>query len=78
MGITGLLPLLRSITRRVDLRMFSGEVVAVDAYSWLHKVIHILNMSPKQLIPFCSLAMESAQSTFSITYQMSPTLNSAL
>jgi hypothetical protein len=43
MGITGLIPLLRSITRRVDLRMFSGEVVAVDAYSWLHKVFQWLH-----------------------------------
>lgn len=40
MGITGLLPLLRSVTRRVHLEQFSGRSVAVDAYSWLHKGIY--------------------------------------
>ncbi len=37
MGITGLLPLLKSVTRRVHLRDFAGLAVAVDTYSWLHK-----------------------------------------
>lgn len=40
MGISGLLPLLRSITRRVHLSQFAGQTVAVDAYSWLHKGIY--------------------------------------
>lgn len=37
MGISGLLPLLRSITRRVHIETLAGQAVAVDAYSWLHK-----------------------------------------
>lgn len=40
MGISGLLPLLRSITRKVHLAEFAGQSVAVDAYSWLHKGIY--------------------------------------
>lgn len=40
MGIQGLLPLLRSITRRVHLEKFAGQTVAVDAYCWLHKGVY--------------------------------------
>ena len=37
MGITGLLPLLKDITRDVHVRSFSGKVAAIDAYCWIHK-----------------------------------------
>ncbi|KAI1413480.1 putative exonuclease [Hypoxylon sp. FL1857] len=37
MGIQGLLPLLKSIQRPVDLRKYSGETIGVDAYGWLHR-----------------------------------------
>lgn len=40
MGIQGLLPLLRSITRKVHLQDLAGQAVAVDAYSWLHKAVY--------------------------------------
>ncbi|PJF17045.1 hypothetical protein PSACC_03144 [Paramicrosporidium saccamoebae] len=41
MGINGLLPLLRSITRRVHLEQLAGQAVAIDAYSWLHKGVFV-------------------------------------
>ncbi|KAI0381355.1 hypothetical protein F5Y04DRAFT_255283 [Hypomontagnella monticulosa] len=37
MGIQGLLPLLKSIQRPVDLKKFNGETIGVDAYGWLHR-----------------------------------------
>ncbi len=37
MGINGLLPILKSITKKVHIVKYSGQSVAVDAYSWLHK-----------------------------------------
>ena len=37
MGITGLLPVLKSITVQVHVAEYSGSKVAVDAYGWLHK-----------------------------------------
>ena len=37
MGIQGLLPVLKTITRRVHVSAYSGQTVAVDAYCWLHK-----------------------------------------
>jgi exonuclease 1 len=37
MGIQGLLPILKDITRPVHLSNYRGQRVAVDAYSWLHK-----------------------------------------
>jgi hypothetical protein len=33
----GLLPLLKSIHRPAELKKFSGETLAVDAYGWLHR-----------------------------------------
>lgn len=41
MGITGLLPLLRSVTRRVHIETLAGQAVAIDAYSWLHKGVYL-------------------------------------
>ncbi|XP_078442177.1 5'-3' exonuclease family protein isoform X2 [Wolffia australiana] len=37
MGIQGLLPMLKSIMMPVHIRDLSGQSVAVDTYSWLHK-----------------------------------------
>lgn len=37
MGITGLLPLLKSVQQPVHLSELSGKVIAVDAYVWLHR-----------------------------------------
>jgi exonuclease-1 len=36
MGITGLLPILKSIARRVHVSEYTREKVAIDGYSWLH------------------------------------------
>ncbi|KAI1170893.1 hypothetical protein F4777DRAFT_567547 [Nemania sp. FL0916] len=40
MGITGLLPLLKSIQRPTKLGKISGDVFGVDGYSWLHRGAH--------------------------------------
>ena len=40
MGITGLLPLLKSIHKNKHLSEFAGKTVAVDAYVWLHKGVY--------------------------------------
>lgn len=37
MGITGLLPLVASVTRSTHLSEFKNLKVAVDAYVWLHR-----------------------------------------
>lgn len=37
MGINGLLPVLKSITRPTHVKSYRGHKVAVDGYSWLHK-----------------------------------------
>jgi exonuclease 1 len=37
MGITGLLPCLRSITHKVHVREYQGLTVGIDAYCWLHR-----------------------------------------
>lgn len=37
MGIQGLLPVLKSITRPVHVSEYRGHRVAVDAYCWLHR-----------------------------------------
>ncbi|KAI9694296.1 MAG: Rad2 nuclease [Bogoriella megaspora] len=37
MGISGLLPLLKSIQRPCNLKKFSGQAIGVDAYGWLHR-----------------------------------------
>ncbi|CAI5483774.1 unnamed protein product [Closterium sp. Yama58-4] len=37
MGISGLLPLLKSVTRRTHIREYAGRRVAIDTYSWLHR-----------------------------------------
>ncbi|CCI46786.1 unnamed protein product [Albugo candida] len=40
MGITGLLPLLKSISEEKTLAEYRGETLAVDGYCWLHQVMH--------------------------------------
>ncbi|KAH0562091.1 hypothetical protein GP486_003207 [Trichoglossum hirsutum] len=37
MGISGLLPLLKSIQKPCNLKRFSGQTIGVDAYGWLHR-----------------------------------------
>lgn len=37
MGISGLLPLLKSIQTQVSLSELRGQTIAVDGYVWLHK-----------------------------------------
>ncbi|GAB1869700.1 Exonuclease 1 [Camponotus japonicus] len=37
MGITGLLPFLEKSSKRTNIKEFSGSVVAIDSYCWLHK-----------------------------------------
>ncbi|KAJ6487742.1 exodeoxyribonuclease 1 [Mycena sanguinolenta] len=37
MGITGLLPALKSISTQKHLSEFAGQTIAVDAYVWLHR-----------------------------------------
>ena len=37
MGITGLLPFLKSIQHPTNVSVFQNRVVVVDAYCWLHK-----------------------------------------
>lgn len=40
MGITGLLPQLKPITKKTHLRDFSGKTVVIDGHSWIHKGIY--------------------------------------
>ncbi|KHN93809.1 DNA repair protein (XPGC)/ Rad [Metarhizium album ARSEF 1941] len=40
MGVSGLLPLLKSIQRPTELKKYSGETLAVDAYGWLHRAAY--------------------------------------
>ncbi|KAH6615699.1 hypothetical protein B0J18DRAFT_288044 [Chaetomium sp. MPI-SDFR-AT-0129] len=37
MGISGLLPLLKSIHRPVELKKYAGETLGIDGYAWLHR-----------------------------------------
>lgn len=40
MGISGLLPALKSIQRTRHLSEFKGQTIAIDAYVWLHKGVY--------------------------------------
>ncbi|KAG6166925.1 hypothetical protein E4U11_007704 [Claviceps purpurea] len=40
MGVSGLLPLLKSIQRHRELKNCNGETLAVDAYGWLHRAAY--------------------------------------
>ena len=37
MGISGLLPLLKPITRSMNIEEFRDKTIAIDTYCWLHK-----------------------------------------
>ena len=37
MGISGLLPLLKSATEHVSLSRFKGKLIAVDGNVWIHR-----------------------------------------
>jgi len=37
MGISGLLPLLKSVQKPIHLSELAGKSIAVDAYVWLHR-----------------------------------------
>ena len=39
MGITGLLPLLRPVTKNSHISAYKDRRVAVDGYAWLHKAV---------------------------------------
>ncbi|POR33370.1 Exodeoxyribonuclease 1 [Tolypocladium paradoxum] len=40
MGVSGLLPLLKSIQRATELKSCSGDTLGVDAYGWLHRAAY--------------------------------------
>ncbi|KAL6870518.1 nuclease-like protein [Trichoderma novae-zelandiae] len=40
MGVSGLLPILKSIQRPTELKKFDGETLAVDGYGWLHRAAY--------------------------------------
>ncbi len=44
MGINGLLPVLKPITRTVHVSSYKGRRVAIDGYSWLHKAVYACAM----------------------------------
>ncbi|KAF3025045.1 Rad2 nuclease [Neopestalotiopsis sp. 37M] len=59
MGVSGLLPLLKSIQRPTELKQHAGETFAVDAYGWLHRgsiscAIELAQGKPTQkYVSFC-------------------------
>ncbi|KAG5932521.1 hypothetical protein E4U53_001290 [Claviceps sorghi] len=40
MGVSGLLPMLKSIQRHTELKKCQGQTLAVDAYGWLHRAAY--------------------------------------
>ncbi|KAF9767401.1 hypothetical protein IL306_000045 [Fusarium sp. DS 682] len=40
MGVTGLLPLLKSIQKPTQLKKYEGQILGVDAYGWLHRAAY--------------------------------------
>ncbi|PHH76298.1 hypothetical protein CDD82_4060 [Ophiocordyceps australis] len=40
MGVSGLLPLVKSIQRPTHVKQFSGKTLGVDAYGWLHRAAY--------------------------------------
>ncbi|KAL7797248.1 hypothetical protein V8C37DRAFT_370487 [Trichoderma ceciliae] len=40
MGVSGLLPILKSIQRPTELKKYNGETLAVDGYGWLHRAAY--------------------------------------
>lgn len=40
MGVSGLLPLLKSIQKPAELKNYAGQTLGVDAYGWLHRAAY--------------------------------------
>ncbi|CAM1504247.1 Fc.00g018380.m01.CDS01 [Cosmosporella sp. VM-42] len=40
MGVSGLLPLLKSIQKPTELKKYGGQTLGVDAYGWLHRAAY--------------------------------------
>ncbi|KAH8174722.1 XPG i-region domain-containing protein [Sarocladium implicatum] len=40
MGVSGLLPLLKSIQKRTEIKKYNGLTLGVDVYGWLHRAAH--------------------------------------
>jgi exonuclease-1 len=40
MGIIGLLPALKSITKHKNIRDYAGQSIAIDGYCWLHQAAY--------------------------------------
>ncbi|RBR05488.1 uncharacterized protein FIESC28_11367 [Fusarium coffeatum] len=40
MGVSGLLPLLKSIQKPIELKKYHGQTFGVDAYGWLHRAAY--------------------------------------
>ncbi|KAM0554178.1 hypothetical protein ACHAPJ_006977 [Fusarium lateritium] len=40
MGVSGLLPLLKSIQKPTELKKYNGQILGVDAYGWLHRAAY--------------------------------------
>ncbi|CAN0005780.1 unnamed protein product, partial [Laminaria digitata] len=51
MGITGLLPLLKPVTKDIHIRDLKGLTVGIDTYCWLHKGIYSCSAELCQGIP---------------------------
>ncbi|GAM28843.1 hypothetical protein SAMD00019534_120190 [Acytostelium subglobosum LB1] len=51
MGISGLLPLLSPVTRRVHIREYANKRVGIDGYCWLHKAVYPCSQELCQGIP---------------------------
>lgn len=51
MGISGLLPLLKNITRNVHISQYANQRVAIDAYCWLHRGAYSCSTELCQNIP---------------------------
>lgn len=40
MGIQGLLPLLKPVTKSNNIKSYRNKRVAIDGYAWLHKAVY--------------------------------------
>lgn len=44
MGITGLLPLLKPVTKSSHISSYNQKTIAIDGYAWLHKAVYSCSM----------------------------------
>lgn len=65
MGIQGLLPVLKSITRPLHVSAFRGKRVAVDAYCWLHRGAYTCSRELCEGIPTDKCAAQLKATTLS-------------